>query len=407
MPKLGVEEVIAMAQMWKTGKDRVKTTKAVVSNALGAVLDSGAIDDLAEAVVQGYEAVKSVKPSDVQYHMDGTMPHAGKLENCIACNYGEPIEAPSHQARTETESVTHSGLWKDCEICNPPAPPLIKEVDPELERLLAEEEELERSTREMHDQPMVPQERSEPVDFTQSPTRAESEYRDLAENPENFTLLDSEAPRWHKVAETLRKSLSTYPFVLGTKKATVVFETEDIILQHRDGRDWEVVAQVKPKHHSDVLPIEVMFSFDESTMFEMANGFKDDVGDLALNFREWSKNHDDFIAASADMAESARLLEQKRVELDAREAAIKKTEATLVNVARGMGETATKLKDGDASELMEQLKRLEDLMHVEGELKGFEMPNGDWFFAPPGTKTIKVTRPDGTEVDYTFRKSFR
>ena len=34
-----------------------------------------------------------------------------------------------------------------------PATPLVKEADPELERLLAEEEEIERLTREHHETP--------------------------------------------------------------------------------------------------------------------------------------------------------------------------------------------------------------------------------------------------------------
>ena len=33
------------------------------------------------------------------------------------------------------------------------AAPLVKEADPELERLLAEEEEIERSTRQHHETP--------------------------------------------------------------------------------------------------------------------------------------------------------------------------------------------------------------------------------------------------------------
>ena len=39
------------------------------------------------------------------------------------------------------------------EILAEEATPLVKEADPELERLLAEEEEIERSTREHHETP--------------------------------------------------------------------------------------------------------------------------------------------------------------------------------------------------------------------------------------------------------------
>jgi small subunit ribosomal protein S3 len=50
-----------------------------------------------------------------------------------------PVEAPAELAEG-ADTVTE-------------AEPLIKEADPELERLLAEEEEIERQTKERHDTP--------------------------------------------------------------------------------------------------------------------------------------------------------------------------------------------------------------------------------------------------------------
>jgi len=42
---------------------------------------------------------------------------------------------------------------EDAPDVDTPATPLVKEADPELERLLAEEEEIERLTREHHEAP--------------------------------------------------------------------------------------------------------------------------------------------------------------------------------------------------------------------------------------------------------------
>jgi small subunit ribosomal protein S3 len=42
---------------------------------------------------------------------------------------------------------------EDAPDTDAPATPLVKEADPELERLLAEEEEIERLTREHHETP--------------------------------------------------------------------------------------------------------------------------------------------------------------------------------------------------------------------------------------------------------------
>ena len=53
--------------------------------------------------------------------------------------------------------VSSSAARRRTEETEAPAPeevaPLVKEADPELERLLAEEEEIERSTREHHETP--------------------------------------------------------------------------------------------------------------------------------------------------------------------------------------------------------------------------------------------------------------
>jgi small subunit ribosomal protein S3 len=53
--------------------------------------------------------------------------------------------------------VSSSAARRRTEEAEAPVPeevaPLVKEADPELERLLAEEEEIERSTREHHETP--------------------------------------------------------------------------------------------------------------------------------------------------------------------------------------------------------------------------------------------------------------
>ena len=54
----------------------------------------------------------------------------------------------SSAARRRAEEAGGEGDGEQTEV-----EPLIKEADPELERLLAEEEEIERQTKERHDTP--------------------------------------------------------------------------------------------------------------------------------------------------------------------------------------------------------------------------------------------------------------
>jgi small subunit ribosomal protein S3 len=49
--------------------------------------------------------------------------------------------------------VVSSAGRKQVDAEAPVAEPLLKEADPEIERLLAEEEEIERRTRESHETP--------------------------------------------------------------------------------------------------------------------------------------------------------------------------------------------------------------------------------------------------------------
>jgi small subunit ribosomal protein S3 len=49
--------------------------------------------------------------------------------------------------------VSSAGRKKADELAEAPAAPLVKEADPDIERLLAEEEEIERTTREHHETP--------------------------------------------------------------------------------------------------------------------------------------------------------------------------------------------------------------------------------------------------------------
>jgi small subunit ribosomal protein S3 len=64
-----------------------------------------------------------------------------------------PRKVVSSAARRREESAGEGGAVTDEEIAAEANTPLIKEADPELERLLAEEEEIERSTREHHETP--------------------------------------------------------------------------------------------------------------------------------------------------------------------------------------------------------------------------------------------------------------
>ena len=55
----------------------------------------------------------------------------------------------------------HAGRRPTATTSRPKRPtPLVKEADPELERLLAEEEEIERRTRQHHEAPQVPRRRA-------------------------------------------------------------------------------------------------------------------------------------------------------------------------------------------------------------------------------------------------------
>ena len=65
-------------------------------------------------------------------------PKARKVVSSAAARR-RPAEAPVEPAPEQPEEVE--------------AAPLVKEADPELERLLAEEEEIERSTRQHHETP--------------------------------------------------------------------------------------------------------------------------------------------------------------------------------------------------------------------------------------------------------------
>jgi len=65
----------------------------------------------------------------------------------------KPRKVVSSAAARRKPAPGESGAPADDEVDAEQATPLVKEADPELERLLAEEEEIERSTREHHETP--------------------------------------------------------------------------------------------------------------------------------------------------------------------------------------------------------------------------------------------------------------
>jgi len=75
---------------------------------------------------------------------------------------GEPAGGPDRPRRVVSSSAAARRAAPAAAPATPDAPadedvieaaPLIKEADPEFERLLAEEEEIERSTRASHETP--------------------------------------------------------------------------------------------------------------------------------------------------------------------------------------------------------------------------------------------------------------
>ena len=76
---------------------------------------------------------------------------------------GEPAPAPRvvsstaarkrEEEKAQKEAAAAAAAEADAEPTEDAPEPLIKEADPEFERLLAEEEEIERTTREHHETP--------------------------------------------------------------------------------------------------------------------------------------------------------------------------------------------------------------------------------------------------------------
>jgi small subunit ribosomal protein S3 len=67
----------------------------------------------------------------------------------------KPVVSSAARRRADEVEETPAETGADADVAAEPteAEPLIKEADPELERLLAEEEEIERQTKERHETP--------------------------------------------------------------------------------------------------------------------------------------------------------------------------------------------------------------------------------------------------------------
>jgi small subunit ribosomal protein S3 len=90
------------------------------------------------------------------------LPYKAQLEDKIAreaamavgetSGQGQPRRVVSSGARPPLPEAGPGAAPIDPDVIEPAAP-LVKEADPDLERLLAEEEEIERRTRESHEAP--------------------------------------------------------------------------------------------------------------------------------------------------------------------------------------------------------------------------------------------------------------
>jgi small subunit ribosomal protein S3 len=79
------------------------------------------------------------------------LPYKAVADDKIAREAAMAVGETSGQG--QPRRVVSSAGRRQAEVEAPPAEPLLKEADPEIERLLAEEEEIERRTRESHETP--------------------------------------------------------------------------------------------------------------------------------------------------------------------------------------------------------------------------------------------------------------
>jgi small subunit ribosomal protein S3 len=80
------------------------------------------------------------------------LPYKAAIEDKIAREAAMAVGETSGQGQPR-KVVSSAGRRRPSEECDAEATPLLKEADPEIERLLEEEEEIERRTRDTHETP--------------------------------------------------------------------------------------------------------------------------------------------------------------------------------------------------------------------------------------------------------------
>jgi small subunit ribosomal protein S3 len=85
------------------------------------------------------------------------LPYKSVLDDKATREAAMAVGETTGEARPRKVVSSAAGRRRDAEgeaeVVEEEATPLLKEADPELERLLAEEEEIERSTRQHHETP--------------------------------------------------------------------------------------------------------------------------------------------------------------------------------------------------------------------------------------------------------------
>lgn len=171
--------------------------------------------------------------------------------------------------------------------------PLIKEADPELERLLAEQDLIDaedallkarKNYREWNlkcRKPVEYRTGSAAVDYSNTDSVG---YRDVRGGARLFP----ETARWTEVAEAIRRNISTYPIVESPDSVLfpnkeqnfcVFFDSKgDVELSHDDGETWRLTFAPQPTSaNGDAPAIEFYVSLTEDQMMSMLANATEDI----------------------------------------------------------------------------------------------------------------------------------
>jgi small subunit ribosomal protein S3 len=92
--------------------------------------------------------------ADIDYGLREAHTTAGRIGVKVWIYKGDILPyKPANEEKAQKEAAAAAAAEADAEPTEDAPEPLIKEADPEFERLLAEEEEIERTTREHHETP--------------------------------------------------------------------------------------------------------------------------------------------------------------------------------------------------------------------------------------------------------------